>query len=89
MTLKDRLYREFGYLAMDESPTADNLGIALCQYFESHPDRPEDDEDTDSGWGQWVEDRACAIIDKLVQIALATKGCPYCQGGLDAVHRAD
>ena len=52
---------------MDETSNADNLAIALCTYFESHPDRPEDDEETDCGWGVWVEEMCDKAIERLAQ----------------------
>ena len=47
----------------------DNLVIALCNYFSDHPDRPEGDEDGESGWGQWVEEQVERVLDRLVAVS--------------------
>lgn len=46
---------------------ADNLICALCAYFDCHMDRPEDDPlDDDSGWGEWVTEKADEAIDLIM-----------------------
>ena len=63
------LKTKIGFISMGEGMWADNLGIALCTYFSDHPERPEDDpEDTDSGWGEWVERKMEETLDKIVAI---------------------
>ena len=69
MTLHDRLKEEFARMPMSDSIGDDNLSIALATYFSDHLDRPENDEETETGWGQWVESRTDDILERLAEIA--------------------
>lgn len=54
---------------MDEGSGADNLAVALCSYYDSHPHKPVEDEYGDSGWTVWVEMMANAALDRIVGAA--------------------
>lgn len=69
MILHDRLKEEFGSMPMSDSPGGDNLAIALATYFSDHLERPENDEETETGWGEWVESRTNDVIERLAHIA--------------------
>ena len=57
--------------ALKEEPGGDNLGIALCTYFNSHPDQPEDDPiDDQVGWGDWVIEKTNDLIDRVIKTVL-------------------
>lgn len=43
----------------------DNVGIALATYFDSHPLKPEGDEQDDSGWHPWVSEQVDAALDNI------------------------
>lgn len=54
---------KLGHVLVENAPMADNLAIALCSYFENHKDRPDDDPETDHGWGVWVERKCNEALD--------------------------
>lgn len=55
--------------ADDGTSCPDNLGIALCSYFEDHICRPLDDVvDEQTGWSYWALERANAVLDRIVQV---------------------
>jgi hypothetical protein len=51
---------------MEPAGVSDNLAIALCTYFEGHPDCP-DDEETELGWKPWAEENANRVIAEIVE----------------------
>lgn len=57
-----------GHLPVLENDSAgDNLAIALCTYYKDHPSRPEDDEETEHGWGAWVEEKCNQMIARIAE----------------------
>ena len=58
---------EVGGIYVEDEPLADNLAIVLCTYFTDHQNPPDDDPETERGWGEWVErkcDEALNLIEK-------------------------
>jgi|CXWL01.1.fsa_nt_gi hypothetical protein len=62
---KEDLRNKMGGIEFDVGCECDNLAIILCTYFSYHLARPEDDEDGDSGWGEWVENKTNKVLDQL------------------------
>lgn len=61
-----------GSTLCDDEPLSDNVAIAMCGYFESHPSRPEDDRITDDHpWGVWVEEQANLTLKRIVDAVIA------------------
>lgn len=46
-----------GGIDVESGIGSDNLAIVLCTYFSEHAAWPENDPETDNGWGEWVEKR--------------------------------
>ncbi|MGD9882306.1 MAG: hypothetical protein AB7F22_30175 [Reyranella sp.] len=62
--IKQRLRNKIGSVDMHEC--GDNLAIALCTYLSDDPRRPENDAETENGWGTWVEEQCNAALDRAV-----------------------
>lgn len=63
----------------DQTFQVDNFAILLCSYYETHPDRPENDEsDGDETWGPWVIQQCDAMLARIVDLAVkeGAKVCP-------------
>jgi len=59
-----------GITAGPEDDWCDNLTVALCTYFESHPGKPDTDEETEHGWHPWAEEQADSLIEAIAQAAI-------------------
>jgi hypothetical protein len=55
------------------SNPADTLGVVLCTYFSRHLDRPDDDLETDFGWGEWVIRKTEEALDLLADDLLGKR----------------
>ena len=62
----DQIRTALAGFQMDEDGKGDNLAIAICTYFDSHPDRPGDDKDDDDGWSPWVRENYRRVMRGLV-----------------------
>ena len=57
---------------VEDGPMADNLIIAMCTYFEGHPERPVDDEPQgEECWGPWALAKANECIRRVATQAAA------------------
>lgn len=63
MELVADMRREIACANIEADAASDNFAIALCTIFTDHHERPEDDEEGDRGWGEWVEARANAALE--------------------------
>lgn len=63
----EALKNRIGYItiSIEGSATLDNLANLLCGYFQDHPSRPDDDTETEHGWGKWVEDMADQVLHRI------------------------
>ena len=64
----ERLRSQLGHIAIEGG---DNLAIALCTYFADRHDRPSDDEETERGWGEWVEKECDEVLTKIAALFIA------------------
>ena len=64
----ERLRSQLGHIAIEGG---DNLAIALCTYFTDRHDRPSDDEETERGWGEWVEKECDEVLTKIAALFIA------------------
>jgi hypothetical protein len=55
----------------------DCLAIILCAYFQGHPDRPDEDPETDDNchWGDWVIAQTNAWLDGLAGLLAPPPQC--------------
>ena len=57
------------FLNMEADDSGDTLGCAIATYYESHPDRPDDDPiDDETGWGEWVMEKCRDLDARLNQL---------------------
>lgn len=68
--MKTQLELTLGSVHIEGDPNSDNLAIALCTYFSDHQNRPKDDEDTERGWGEWVEEKVNLAIERIATAAM-------------------
>jgi len=61
------LANKLGSTLLENKGFSDNLAIALCAYFERHMDRPDDDPETENGWGEWVENKCDEFLEILAK----------------------
>ena len=43
----------------------DNVAIALAAYFSDHLDRPDDDDEDETGWGVWVIEQTNITLEAI------------------------
>ena len=67
---KQALRNAIGGMPIQGERMYDTVAIALCSYFSDHLERPEEDHDTEHGWGQWVEEKANKALDELTDVVL-------------------
>jgi Lar family restriction alleviation protein len=67
---------DFAGISTDEGFAADNLAIALCSYFSDSLIRPVNDEETENGWGAWVEAQTDKVLDAITAKANSRIAAP-------------
>lgn len=56
-----------GHLDAIEGKADDNIAIALASYFETRPDRPDDDQiDEEVGWSVWAIENTVNALNRIV-----------------------
>jgi hypothetical protein len=48
----------------------DNLAIALCTYFDEHPNRPDEETDEELHWTPWVLSKTNAALDAITDAVM-------------------
>jgi len=69
--MNQRIRNKLGSVLV-EDPTLDfdeidNLATVIAIYFELHVDRPDDDPETENGWGEWVERKTNEALDLIAK----------------------
>lgn len=64
--MSNDLKNKIACVPMGDNSMGDNLAIVLCTYFSDHLERPEDDPEYDTGWGEWVIAKSEEALDKIV-----------------------
>jgi hypothetical protein len=72
--VRTELELTLGSVQIEGDPLSDNLAIALCTYFSTHPERPRTDPDTERGWGEWVEEKCNLAIERIATAAAHATG---------------
>jgi hypothetical protein len=67
---------DFAGISTDEGFAADNLAVALCSYFSDSLIRPVNDEETENGWGAWVEAQTDKVLDAIAAKANSRNATP-------------
>lgn len=54
------------FLNLDHDDSGDALSVAIATYYDTHPDKPDNDPiDDETGWGQWVMEQSREFDKKL------------------------
>lgn len=67
------LVQKLGGIDVEDDLFSDNLAIALTSYFESHINRPIDDETDENGWSVWAVAKAKRALELIAARLEETK----------------
>jgi len=62
----EEIRNKIGNLKISHNFMDDCLGIVLCEYFDSHLDRP-DQEPNETGWTDWVIEQTDIALDLIAE----------------------
>lgn len=79
---KQKIRNAIGGFRPDNEPVSDNLAIMLCNHYTDHWERPENDPDTEDGWGEWVIEKTNEALDRLTDevMSIAANGSSAHEG---------
>lgn len=63
----EEMRSKIGGVSVEDAVGADNLAVVLCIYFTDHMGRPDDDPETEYGWGEWVEQKSNEALDLIAK----------------------